>query len=42
MLIASKNLEMKMKFKLMTQIHTAYELANIQWNNPYHLKRDKG
>ena len=42
MLIASKNLEMKMKFKLKTQIPTAYELANIQGNNPYLLKRDSG
>ena len=30
MLIASKILEMNVKFKLMTQIHTAYELANVQ------------
>ena len=30
MLIASKILKMNVKFKLMTQIHTTYELANIQ------------
>lgn len=41
MLIASKILEMNVKFKLMTQINTAYELVNIQWNNSYHLKCDK-
>lgn len=41
MLIASKILEMNVKFKLMTQIHTAYELANVQQNNSYHLKCDK-
>ena len=41
MLIASKILEMNVKFKLITQINTAYELVNIQWNNSYHLKCDK-